>query len=217
MTVRQPVPYHAPWDAVPIAFIDFETTGLLPGVDRVVEVGIARFEGGRFLACIGSRVDPGVSIPEAATAIHGISNADVRGQPALAEFFAGDPARAALLGAQPGAYNAPFDKWFCPAAALADWTWPWLDAMVLVAVVDRFAKGKGRHKLTASCERHGVVLSSAHSAQADARAAGELFHVLLPLVFKNRPSIGELLRWTRIEEAKRWADFHDFIGRNPQP
>jgi DNA polymerase-3 subunit epsilon len=212
----QPVPYHAPWDSVPLVFIDFETTGVVPGVDRVVEVGIARFEHGRYRSGYGSRINPGRPIPEAATAVHGIRDIDVADKPRLEEFFASAMTKTLLSCAQPGAYNSPFDKWFCPPSALADWTWPWLDAMVLVAVVDKFAKGPGRHKLEASCKRHEVRLDNAHSAEADARAAGELFHVLLPQVFERRPTIGDLLRWTRLEEAKRWADFHSWLARQPK-
>lgn len=217
MMARQPVPFHSPWDAVPLAFIDFETTGLVPGVDRAVEVGIARFEGGRFRAGCGSRINPGCPIPAAATAVHGITDADVAGCPTLDEYFADALPKTLLSGAQPGAFNGTFDRWFCPPSALADWAWPWLDAMMFVVVVDKFAKGPGRHKLGVSCARHGVQLDKAHSAEADARAAGELFHVLLPKVFKHRPTMGELLFWTRSQEAQRWADFHSWLGRQPQP
>jgi DNA polymerase-3 subunit epsilon len=211
----QPVPFHARWDAVPLAFIDFETTGLVPGVDRAVEVGIARFERGRFVAGCGSRLDPGCPITEAATAIHGITDADVAGKPTVSDYLATALPKL-LTGAQPGAFNGSFDRWFCPPSALADWVWPWLDAMQFVAVVDKFAKGPGRHRLGASCARHGVKLDKAHSAEADARAAGELFHVLLPKVFGVQPpSLGELLFWTRRQEARRWADFHDWLGRQP--
>jgi DNA polymerase III epsilon subunit-like protein len=212
----QPVPFHAKWDAVPLAFIDFETTGVVPGVDQAVEVGIARFEGGRYVAGCGSRLNPGCPIPEAAQAVHGITDADVADMPTLDEYLATALPKALLSNAQPGGYNGSFDRWFMPPSALAQWAWPWLDAMQLVAVVDKFAKGPGRHKLAASCARHGVKLDKAHSAEADARAAGELFHVLLPKVFKGQPpTIGDLLYWTRSQEAKRWADFHDWLGRQP--
>lgn len=212
----QLVPYHRRWHEVPLVFIDFETTGTQPGIDRVVEVGLARYEGGVCTAQAGSRINPGMPIPAESSAIHGITDADVQGAPTLESFFGRAEIQAVLQHAQPGAYNAPFDKWFCPPWALADWAWPWLDTLVLVAHVDRFAKGQGRHKLGAACARHGVPLENAHSAQADARAAGELFHRLMPLVFTEKPPcIGELLGWTRKAEASRWSEFHEWLGRQP--
>lgn len=213
---NQLVPYHRPWTEVPLVFVDFETTGIQPGLDRAVEVGLARFENGRCVAEVGSRVNPGIPIPAEATTIHGIADADVASAPTIESFFARAETQAALEHAQPGAYNAPFDKWFCPPWALADWAWPWLDTLVLVAHVDQRVSGKGRHKLGPSCARHGIALEHAHSAQADARAAGELFYKLVPRVFtESTPSIGELLCWTRKAEAGRWGEFHEWLGRQP--
>ncbi len=210
----QPIPWKAPWRTVPIVWLDFETAGLQPGVDRAVEVGLARFEDGRCVDEFGARINPGIPIPEAATAIHGITDADVADALTIEQFFALPEARGILEGAQPAAYNAPFDKWFCPPSALADWTWPWLDTLSIVRHVDRFAKGKGRHKLEASCKRHGVELTAAHSAQADARAAGELFFVLAQRVLADQ-TMGELLCSMVKRGAEQWADFNAWLGAQP--
>lgn len=209
-----PVPWNAPWRTVPIVWVDFETTGLRPGADRAVEVGIARFEHGRLVGEFGARVDPGIPIPAEATAIHGITDADVAGALTIEDFFACTEPKALLAGAQPAAYNAPFDKWFCPPAALADWTWPWLDTLSLVRHVDRYAKGKGRHKLEASCARHGVTLAKAHSAQADARAAGELFFVLADRALADQ-TMGELLCSMVRRTAEQWVDFNVWLAKQP--
>jgi DNA polymerase III alpha subunit (gram-positive type) len=211
----QPVPYFAPWDSVAIAMIDFETTGLRPGVDRAVEVGIARFEQGQLVAQVGSLIDPARPIPAEATEVHGITDAMVQGMPALSDFFASAPVRAALHDAQPGAYNSNFDRWFTPPAALPDWTWPWLDALPVVREVDKFARGQGRHKLSAACKRHGVTLASAHRAADDARAAGELLLKLVPKVFAKAPCLGEVLGWMRQREAEQWVDFQSWLARQP--
>ncbi len=210
----QPIPWKAKWTDVPLVWLDFETTGIQPGIDRAVEVGLARFEGARCVDEFGARINPGIPIPAEATAIHGITDADVADAITVERFFALPEARGILDGAQPAAYNAPFDKWFCPPFALADWTWPWLDTLTLVRHVDRFAKGKGRHKLEAACQRHGVELQKAHSAQADARAAGELFFVLAKRVLGDE-TIGELLSKTVKRTAEQWVDFNDWLGKQP--
>lgn len=215
MTVQQPVPYLSPWDTVPLAFLDFETTGAIPGRDRVVQVAIVRFEGGAVVGSAASLINPGMPIPEAASAIHGIRDEQVAGAPTLDNFFLSAAASGLLLHAQPGAYNAPFDKLFCPPWALSDWAWPWLDTMVLVTAVDEYVKGAGRYKLENAAKRHGIEIGLAHDASNDARAAGQLFHRLMPECFTGpdaRPCIGELLRWTRVQEANRWGNFHEWVA-----
>jgi DNA polymerase III epsilon subunit-like protein len=215
----QLIPFHTPWRDVPVCFVDFETTGTRPGHDRAVQVGLVRFERGEVVARAGSLLTPGFPIPPEATEIHGITNEMVKDAPCIETWFA-SVGWELLKGAQPAAYNAGFDRHFIPPAALEDYAWPWLDAMVVVQVVDRYAKGKGRHKLTTACSRHGIELADAHSALADAEAAGRLFFKLAPQVFDAPQegvsySIGAALEWTRIQEAKRWADFHSWLAKQP--
>lgn len=78
---NQPFPFHAPWPLVDLVFIDFETTGVRPGLDRVCEVGVARYHNAELMSSYGSRINPGMPIPAEATAIHGIADSDVRDKP----------------------------------------------------------------------------------------------------------------------------------------
>lgn len=55
--------------------IDLEATGLDPLTDRIVELAIVRVRDG--LVLLHERFCPGVPIPQQATAVHGISDADV--------------------------------------------------------------------------------------------------------------------------------------------
>ena len=65
----------------PLAFIDLESTGTSPSSDRIVEIAILKVnpDGGEDFRC--NRVNPGVPIPAEATAIHGITDADVASEP----------------------------------------------------------------------------------------------------------------------------------------
>jgi len=65
-----------------IAF-DLETTGLDPGEDRIVELAI--LDPAREEPLLNERFKPGVPIPAAATAVHGIRDADVAGCPPFAD------------------------------------------------------------------------------------------------------------------------------------
>jgi len=211
---------------VPTAWIDVETTGIRPGYDRAVQVGIARFERGRIVEAYESLVYPGIRIPKEATDIHGITDEMVNGMPSISEVWSRPSVQNLVSGAQPAAYNGPFDRHFVPPFG-DDWTWPWIDCLSLVRVVDRFSRGNGRHKLANACARHGVELVGAHGARADATAAGTLFYRLMSGIiaeefgdelqseFGPRPTIGELLYWQRLAEAHEWQRFTSWLSTQP--
>jgi DNA polymerase III epsilon subunit-like protein len=206
--------FNTPWPDVPVVFIDTETTGKNPGVDRAVQIGIARFQGGQCCARFSALVNPGMPIPSEATAIHGITDEDVSGAPPISEVFALQEVRAMLADAQPAAYNAPFDKHFVPPFG-EDWTWPWLDTLSLVRHVDAYVRGPGRHKLANAAERHGVPLEHAHHAASDAVAAGVLFYKLAPGCVGVDLPLGQLLRQQMEAEAAEWFRFHDWLSWQP--
>ena len=52
-----------------VAF-DLETTGFLPGVDKIVEIGAVRFVNGEAESVFSTLVDPGMPIPEAASKVN---------------------------------------------------------------------------------------------------------------------------------------------------
>jgi DNA polymerase-3 subunit epsilon len=65
----------------PLVVLDLETTGTTPKTDRIVEVAAVKFmPGGERTRC-HKRLNPGIPIPPAATAIHGIRDEDVVGCP----------------------------------------------------------------------------------------------------------------------------------------
>lgn len=205
--------FNEPWDRVPTAWLDTETTGLRPGEARAVQVGISRFEHGMCVGSISELINPGVPIPADATAVHGITDDMVANAPTLAEVFARDDVKALLNGAQPAAYNGPFDKQFLPPFC-EDWMWPWIDCLSLVRSVDAYVKGKGRHKLSVACDRHGVHIPMAHDAGCDAQAAGVLFYKLGRKLY-HTVSLGQLLCQQRHEEADEWFRFSQWLSRQP--
>ena len=92
-----------------IAF-DLETTGIMPGVDRIVEVGAVRFINGELDAVFSTLVDPLMSIPAGASAVNGITDDMVTGKPRIGDLlealsdFCGDDILVA--------HNAAFDMSF---------------------------------------------------------------------------------------------------------
>jgi DNA polymerase-3 subunit epsilon len=61
----------------PLAFLDLESTGTRPQSDRIVEVAVLRHAPDGGALSFHRRLDPGVPIPPAATAVHGLADADV--------------------------------------------------------------------------------------------------------------------------------------------
>lgn len=202
-----------------MVFVDTETTGTVPGVDAVVQVGFARFEDGRFVGERSWLVDPGRRIPPEATIVHGITDELVHGAPTLGQVLASPEAVEFVEGAQPGGYNTAFDRAFLPHGfGGTEGSWPWVDCLTLVRVIDRFARGKGRHKLEVACERHGVALPKAHDAGADAKAAGELFFALASKsadVGLTVETLGELLAWLEHRRIDEWNRFTDWLSQQP--
>jgi len=70
----------------PIAFIDVETTGLNPYSDRIVELSILKVHPDSSEEYKSHRIKPGIPIPASATAIHGITDADVENEPMFRQY-----------------------------------------------------------------------------------------------------------------------------------
>ena len=89
---------------------DFETTGLDPNNDRIIEIAAIRFEHGKIVDRFVSLVNPGVNIPALITEITGISNAMVKKAPKEASIV-NDFLK--FLGESPlVAHNIHFDEQF---------------------------------------------------------------------------------------------------------
>ena len=90
----------------PVAIIDFETTGLTPGADRIVEVAVARVDAqGEVRLVLDTLVNPMRRV--SATEIHGLTDADVADAPRFAD-IAGELV-GALSDCVVAAYNVYFD------------------------------------------------------------------------------------------------------------
>lgn len=194
--------HYGLWHRQSLLVLDVETTGLSSDLgDRVVQLGLARFEQGKLVKAWGSLLWSGVEISAEATEIHGITTEQLAGAPTLIHVL---PALIELSrNAQPAAYNASFDKkfFFAEIGRLAfqayrlplpifNFSVPWVDPLVWARHIDRFEKGG--NKLTEVCRRRGIALRNAHDAQSDAIAAGEVLYAMAPDI--GDMTMSELLR-----------------------
>src|SRR5919108_6416554 len=90
-----------------IVAIDIETTGLSEERDAIIEIGAVKFKGHRVEDEWSTVINPNRHIPEFITGLTGISDAEVRNAPRLAEVL---PDLEAFVGDAPiVGHNVRFD------------------------------------------------------------------------------------------------------------
>jgi DNA polymerase III subunit epsilon len=194
-----PVP-PAVWHEGPLASFDLETTGVDPVRDRIVEVALhLDVPGAPTRTLVDTLVDPGpdVTIPAAATAVHGLTRQRLRAAraPDTASVLRRLCRALATLagdGVPVVIYNASYD-WPLLAAelrrldpALRPPTCHLIDPLVLDRHCDRSRAGK--RTLSATCEVYGVPLAGAHRAGAD----GDASVAVARAIGRRYPEVGAL-------------------------
>jgi DNA polymerase-3 subunit epsilon len=69
----------------PLVFLDAESTGVQPHIDRLIELGLCKVWPHAAAERYVVRFHPGIPIPPASTAVHGLRDADVAGYPPFAQ------------------------------------------------------------------------------------------------------------------------------------
>ncbi|MGV9770331.1 exonuclease domain-containing protein [Microbacterium sp. NPDC003461] len=198
-----------------VAVFDLETTGVDVENDRIVTAYVGLLDSsGAVLHAESWLADPGIEIPEGATAVHGITTAHARaeGRPAhevVAEIV--DALRTILAGGIPiVAYNAAFDLSMLKHEAqrhglepIAD-PHPVIDPLVIDKTVDRFRKGKRTLDVVAA--HYAVALEAAHEASADAIAAGRVALAIAERYADTLPDTVEELHTRQIGWARAQAE-----------
>jgi DNA polymerase-3 subunit epsilon len=157
-----------------IAVIDFETTGLSPGMgDRATEIAIVMMEGDQVVDRFQSLMNAGQRIPAFIEALTGISNAMLATAPS-AERVMADASR--FVGDVPMvAHNASFDRRFWQAELARvdhEARQPFACTML---VARRLYPRAPSHKLGVLIDFHGLPKAGrAHRAMADAEMAASL-------------------------------------------
>lgn len=164
--------------------IDLETTGLYWRTDRVVEIGIVRYdERGREIDAWTSLLDPQRDI--GATFIHGITSREVLGAPT---FRVAAPEILSRIGnARLVAHNARFDLGFLGAELIRaglDWGKP--EAFCTMSVPYDYGIIQSR-RLIGCCEELGIPMESHHRALGDARAVGAILFITLGRIGERLP------------------------------
>ncbi|MFJ8662076.1 3'-5' exonuclease [Streptomyces sp. NPDC093795] len=216
------------WHGEPLVGFDLETTGTDPLEARIVTASIVGYYGGRVSRQRDWLADPGIRIPEQASAIHGISSerAAAEGRPVreVAHEIAETLTGYWNQGVPIVAYNASFDLTLLSAElrrhglpSLSErlggtGIGPVIDPYTIDRAVDRYRRGK--RTLEAVCGEYGVVLEAAHQAAADALAAVRV----AVAIAERHPEVAALnpaeLHERQIGWYRLWAEnFQAFLRR----
>jgi DNA polymerase-3 subunit epsilon len=161
---------------------DTETTGLTPGFDEILSIGALRIVNARLLRqeAFEQLIDPQRPIPSASTAIHGITETMVAGQPTIdivLPRFHAFVEDTVLIG-----HNLAFDmRMFQEKEGVSEVCFdnPILDTLLLSAVIH---PEEERHGLEDIATRLGVQALGRHTALGDAIVTGEVFLRMIPLL-----------------------------------
>lgn len=168
----------AEWVALPVAFIDTETTGRDSMVDRLVEVGIVIGRDGEITERHSWLINPQMAIPEESAQVHGITDADVADKPIFQDVVA--EILETLEGTVPAAYNAAFDRAFLLAevercGVRMDSPPPavrrevdWIDPLTFARELHQQVQSRALGEMAAM---YGISMERAHRATDDAEAA----------------------------------------------
>lgn len=211
------------------AVIDFETTGLSPRRDRVVEVAIARVDAsGQIEDEFATLINPdGRDVGP--TFIHGITNAQVKGAPTFAEVVPELLTR--MSGTVVVAHNATFEEAFLATelkrAGVEGVSIPALCTLWL----GRQTFATPNYKLGTLARAGGIPLVDKHAALGDVRAVSALLPQMTarlrsPLLFRSSswvwPGVTEthnrLPLVTRAVALRKGTDgwMHSLVARLPR-
>ncbi|MVT11694.1 3'-5' exonuclease [Chitinophaga tropicalis] len=187
----------------PLAVIDLETTGTNVATDRIIEIAIIKVMPDKSVISKVKRIHPGIPIPPSSTAIHGISDEDIKDCPTFKQ--AANELRQFMENCDVAGYNSNrFDI-------------PLLVEEFLRAGLEFDVKGRQfidvqkifhlmeKRTLSAAykfyCDKN---LENAHSAEADALATYEILEAQLSRYEQLQAEVAPLAEFTKEDE---YVDF----------
>jgi CBS domain-containing protein len=188
--------------------LDTETTGLDARTARLVQVGAIRIAGSdiRSDERFESLVNPGIPIPPATTAIHGISDESVRTAPrfaAIAQELAGFLRSSVVIGHSIGYDLAILQR----EHDLAGLAWKSPRALDIRELARLAAPELAHYDLDGLCAWLNIQVIGRHTAMGDAEATARVFAALLPMLRqRNIRTLAEAESATRrlLERSAGW-------------
>lgn len=168
--------------------IDFETTGLSPETDEIIEIGMIKFADGDEPECYHSLVNPGRNISTRISELTGLANNDLKNAPHIQDIiydifqFIDDNILVA--------HNAPFDVGFLAAAYRKVGISATIYYIDTVALARRAFPGLSNYKLCTLASTLSLGKEQEHRALSDVALANAL---LQKCVKRVEPILGKTI------------------------
>ncbi|MCB0413843.1 MAG: 3'-5' exonuclease [Bdellovibrionales bacterium] len=179
-----------------VAF-DLETTGFLPGVDQIVEIGAVRYVGGQAEAVFSTLVDPKMKMPIGASKVNGITDDMLQGKPTIDTLL--DPFAEFCSDLVVVAHNAAFDAQFL-SADIKKFETKAPTGVILdtLGIARKVIPGLPNYKLGTLVDHLDIPAGEFHRAEEDASYCGQLFiHLVRKMTGGlNLPPIENLIQLT---------------------
>lgn len=190
----------------PLVFFDLETTGISITNDRIVEISFLKVMPDGSETCKTRRINPEMPIPAAATAVHGITDDDVKDCPTfkeVAKSLAEQLEGCDLAGFNSNRFDIPLlAEEFLRAGVNID-----LNKQKFIDVQTIFHKMEQRNLVAAYKFYCDKDLDGAHSAESDTRATYEVLMSQLDRYPELENSVDALSEFSSINNNV------DFAGR----
>ncbi len=200
-----------------IAF-DLETTGTVPGVDQIVEIGAVRFIDGQPEAIFATLIDPLRPIPPGASAVNKIFDDMVKGKPTVESIL---PSFAEFCGDDIlVAHNAPFDAQFLTSDIKKfETAAPKGIILDTLPIARKVFPGLPNYKLGTLVQHLKIPTTDFHRAEEDAAYCGHLFAGMIKRISigGQSPKVENLVALTgkpemRFPQIVRQPKQMDFFG-----
>ncbi len=194
----------------PLVFFDLETTGVDTAKDRIVEISMVKVMPDGEEIVRTRLINPQMHIPEDATAVHGITDEDVKDQPTFAQIA--KSLSQFIEGCDFGGFNSNrFDlpmlvEEFLRAGVDVDFK-----SRKFIDVQNIFHKMEQRTLVAAYKFYCDKDLTDAHSAEADTRATYEVLKAQLDRYAELQNDVTALAEFSARGET---ADYAGRIGYN---
>jgi len=175
--------HSTPLISLDAAVLDTETTGLDASTARIVQIGVLRLAKGKLEADAHFErlVDPGLPIPTAASAIHGITNERVIGAPpfaAVIDDFEAFVGKSILIG-----HNISYDLTVLRREYdRAGRVWRGNRSLDVRSLARLAAPSLAHYGLKQLCEWLDIKCDPQGTAADDARSTARVFEALLPML-----------------------------------
>lgn len=157
----------------PLCFLDVETTGTSAHFDRIIDIGIIKFDGEKIVSEYESLVSPDCRIDPFITGLTGISNEDVENAPTFYEIK--DEVYELLRDSIIVAHNARFDYGFLKGEFKRYEQTFNTKQLCSVKLARKLFPGMGHYNLDAIIAKFGLACERRHRAFDDAKVVFDFY------------------------------------------